>query len=66
MTRWPNGHIIVLEGDGMPRRLGRCDCGGMSASNGSHRLRHNGEPILDSLIAGRILHGRDPETGRKL
>lgn len=56
---WPNGHIIVLEGDGLPTKLGRCDCGGMSAANPSHRLG----PITDSLRAGRILAGRNRKVG---
>lgn len=56
---WPMGHLIILEGDGLPRKLARCDCGGMSATNPSHRLG----PITDSLTAGRILAGRDPQTG---
>lgn len=59
---WPRGHLIVLEGDGMPRTLGRCDCSGMSAGLPSHRLG----PITDSLTAGRILAGRDIHTGRPL
>lgn len=58
-VRWPLGHLIILEGDGLPRKLERCDCGGMSAHLPSHRLG----PITDSLTAGRILAGRDPHTG---
>lgn len=60
MVAWPNGHLVILEGDGLPTKLGRCDCGGMSAANPSHRLG----PITDSLRAGRIMAGRNPDTGR--
>ena len=59
---WPHGHLIILEPG--TRKMGRCDCGGMSAANPSHT--ELGVITTDTLVASRILHGRDPVTGRKL
>jgi hypothetical protein len=57
-TAWPLGHLIVLEPG--TTKMGRCDCGGMSASNPSHTAM----PIVttDSLTAFRALRDqRDRE-----
>jgi hypothetical protein len=57
---WPNGHLIVVDPDARDwRRTGRCDCGGMSA----HLPSHAHGPITDTRTFGRILAGRDPQTG---